>query len=130
MKAKTRKRNFQYFRVNNGYINPFIYYNPNRIIDFWVAGIRYREKIEDYEGEFMGRLIPEPTNIYDPQAIRVEHADGHHIGYVPKEKIQQIWDFKGELPCDCYCFVKKIKEEWGDIHYVAKCFVSEYPLDE
>lgn len=55
-------------------------------IEFPVAGARFRG---DYykTGQFtLGDSItlePEPTNQYDPNAIRVIHA-GFHLGYVPK----------------------------------------------
>ena len=128
MKAKTRKSNFRYFYKSKetGNVWPSIKYHPNSVIDFVVAGTSYRDGLGDYVGEFMGRLVPEPDNEYDSQAIRVEHLDGHHIGYVPKVKTQEIRDFKGELPCDCYCLIQK-----GDrCDFWAICFVSEYPLDE
>lgn len=132
MKAKTRKSNFRYFYKSkeSGYIYPS-YYHPNRVIEFTVAGTKYRDGLKEYVGEFMGRLVPEPDNENDQNAIRVEHTDGHLIGYVPKMMTQEIRDFKGELPCDCYCIVQRNKdEEWGDYYYFALCYVSEYPVDE
>ena len=38
--------------------------------------LRYNERV------FLRR---EPSNRYDQNAIRVENADGHHLGYIPKE---------------------------------------------
>ena len=128
MNTMTRKSNFRYFYKSKetGNVWPYIKYHPNSVIDFVVAGTSYRDGLGDYVGEFMGRLVPEPDNEYDSQAIRVEHSDGHHIGYVPKDKTQEIRDFKGELPCDCYCLIQK-----GDrCAFGAICFVSEYPMDE
>ncbi|MCR4808457.1 MAG: HIRAN domain-containing protein [Prevotella sp.] len=130
--AKTRKRNYQYFykSKDSGNVWPYIHYNPNRYIDFVVRGTRYCEGLVDYVGEFKGRLMPEPENESDQNAIRVEHEDGHRIGYVPKEKTQEIRDFKVELPCECYCLVERRKDDWGDVCFFAICYVSEYPVDE
>ena len=30
------------------------------------------------------QLVPEPTNLYDRNAIRVERLDGSQVGYVPR----------------------------------------------
>lgn len=130
--AKTRKRNYKYFHKSKdtGNVWPYIYYHPNRYYDFVVAGTRHRDGLEEYVGEFKGQLVPEPENDYDPLAIRVEHEDGHFIGYVPKDKTQEIRDFKSNLPCECYCYIERRKDEWGDISFFALCFVTEYPLDE
>ena len=69
-------------------------YNP--LWDFNLAGVNYRENIRDYVGAFEGYIEPEPTNEYDPDAIAVYHADGHHIGYIPQNCTDDIRDL--ELP--------------------------------
>lgn len=38
-------------------------------------------KIYEYDFNVTGKLVPEPTNPHDPNAIRVE-ANGVHIGYI------------------------------------------------
>ena len=56
-----------------------------------------KELLEQYEGEYVyaldfypdTKLVPEPTNEYDPNAIRVE-CEGVLIGYVPKNKTKHI----------------------------------------
>ena len=58
--------------------------------DFNIAGINYRKGIKNYVGTFEGRLIPEPNNEYDPYAIRVEHSDGHHLGYIPSDETDYL----------------------------------------
>ena len=30
-------------------------------------------------------LVKEPSNVYDPNAIRVQKLDGTQLGYIPKE---------------------------------------------
>lgn len=71
-------------------------------VDFNIAGINYRKGIKNYVGKFEGRLIPEPNNEYDPNAIRIEHSDGHHLGYIPSDEtdyLRNIVDNKFPLSC-------------------------------
>ena len=70
--------------------------------DFNIAGINYRKGIKNYVGTFEGRLIPEPNNEYDPYAIRVEHSDGHHLGYIPSDEtdyLRNLVDNKFPVTC-------------------------------
>lgn len=69
-------------------------YNP--LWDFNLAGVNYRKNIRDYVGVFEGYLQPETDNEYDPDAIAVYHADGHHLGYIPQNCTDDIRDL--ELP--------------------------------
>ena len=53
-----------------------------------VAGISFHQ--QELKTAMIGapsapRLVPEPTNVHDPNAIRVEIND-HHVGYIPKGK--------------------------------------------
>ena len=43
------------------------------------------------------RLVEEPDNEFDPEAIKIIAADGNHIGYVPRERTYQVREFS-ELP--------------------------------
>lgn len=70
---------------------------------FKIAGINHRESIVDYEGKFIGEVVPEPTNQYDPNAIKIVHQDGKHLGYVPAEDIAQLREWvKNKFPYKCY----------------------------
>lgn len=56
-------------------------------------------RIYRYYGLSEGKLIPEPNNPYDPNAIKVI-AEGVHIGYVPSEmtnKVKKILSTKDYL---------------------------------
>lgn len=132
MKGKTRKSNYRYFYKSkfSGNIYPCVVHVPNTTNYFVIAGTRYREGLKEYVGEFIGRLVPEPDNENDPLAIRIEHTDGHHIGYVPKTETQKIREFKHEFPCDCYCIVQRGKDDYGDYYYWGLCLVTEFPLDD
>ena len=50
-----------------------------------VRGVSFRQdavaKVEELDQVF---LVPEPTNQYDPNAIRVEHPEAGLVGYLPR----------------------------------------------
>lgn len=70
--------------------------------DFSIAGINYYHEIDKYIGNFDGRLIPEPNNEYDPNAIRIEHSDGHHLGYIPSNQTEYLRGLvKNTFPVSC-----------------------------
>jgi hypothetical protein len=73
-------------------------------MEFNLAGLSFRDNIDDYLGEFKGTLEAEPTNAYDANAIKVLAPDGHHVGYVPKDQTQYVRDFTS-LPCSCFCYI-------------------------
>ena len=74
------------------------------IVEFNIAGMSHRDNIHDYLGEFKGTLEAEPTNTYDPNAIKVLAPDGHHIGYVPADMTSEIRK-ESILPCPCFCYI-------------------------
>ena len=74
------------------------------IVEFNIAGMSHRDNIDDYLGEFKGTLEAEPTNAYDPNAIKVLAPDGHHIGYVPADMTSEIRN-EATLPCPCFCYI-------------------------
>lgn len=74
------------------------------IVEFNIAGMSYRENIDDYLGEFKGTLEADPTNAYDTNAIKVLAPDGHHVGYVPADMTAEISEVT-TLPCPCFCYI-------------------------
>lgn len=86
-------------------------------IEFNIAGITHGENVDDYLGEFKGTLEAEPTNEYDPNAIKVLAADGHHVGYVPKDMTSEIRD-NATLPCQCFCYIGE-----NDGVYFSDCYI-------
>jgi hypothetical protein len=74
------------------------------IVEFNIAGMSHRDNIDDYLGEFVGTLEPEPTNAYDPNAIKILAPDGHHVGYVPADMTSEVRSVAA-LPCPCYCYI-------------------------
>ena len=90
---------------------------------FKIAGINYREGISDYEGKFIGELVPEPSNQHDPNAIKIIHKDGKHLGYVPAEETEQLRKWvNNKFPYKCYGeitqsedFDEEEKYYWGEV---------------
>ncbi len=71
------------------------------IITFQVSGTMYRDlnavrNAAYYDAKVY--LIPEPTNPYDSNAIRVESECGIHLGYVPSN---MLLDFENPHDYDC-----------------------------
>lgn len=79
-------------------------YQGTDYLEFNIAGMSYRDDIDDYIGEHAGTLEAEPNNDYDPNAIKVLAEDGHHVGYVPKDMTDRVREFS-TLPCRCYFYI-------------------------
>ena len=129
---QTRKHNFRYYFMSEaGNVYPRSakgYFCPGDTFEFTIAGTNYNDHIADYLGEFRGRLVPDPTNEHDPNAIRVEHEDGGFVGYVPRKEQQELREFKGELPCPCYCFVEF--KAGDDFYFLGHCYVVSEAFGE
>jgi hypothetical protein len=87
-------------------------------LEFNIAGMSHRDNIDNYLGECVGTLEPEPTNEYDPNAIKVLAHDGHHVGYVPMDQTQHVRNFT-TLPCPCYIYIGK-----NDEIYFSDCYIN------
>ena len=87
-------------------------------IGFNIAGITYGEHVNEHIGEFIANLVPEPTNPYDPDAIKIVTDNGHRIGYVPRDTTSRIRAFTS-LPCTCYCYIGQ-----HDGKYFSDCYIS------
>lgn len=74
------------------------------IVEFDITGLSYCDNIDNYLGEFKGSLVPEPTNAYDPNAIKVLAPDGRHLGYVPADMTSEVCNAT-RLPCSCFCYI-------------------------
>jgi len=72
-----------------------------------VAGTTFdnrQEHLARLTGNEPVRLVPEPTNIYDPNAIAVMIAvkdDVLHCGYIPRELAKDIAKFLDGESLDC-----------------------------
>ena len=88
-------------------------------IEFNIAGITHGEHVDDHLGEFIANLIPDPTNPYDSNAIKIVTVNGNRIGYVPKSMTQDVRDF-AKLPCQCYCYIGT-----NDGMYFSDCYIKK-----
>lgn len=87
-------------------------------VEFNIAGITHGEHVSEHLGEFVATLEPEPTNPYDPNAIRIVTSNGHRVGYVPRNMTDRIRDF-ATLPCRCYCYIGT-----NDGIYFTDCYIT------
>ena len=76
-----------------------------RNIDYYskIAGVYYHDTTLDIGG-FIGYIAPEPTNEHDPDAIAIYRHDDKLMGYIPKNRTNEIrkWSEKEILPCVGY----------------------------
>lgn len=87
-------------------------------IEFDIAGMTFRENIEEYIGEHSGTLEAEPTNQYDANAIKILAEDGHHVGYVPKDMTSEVRKHT-KLPCKCFFYIGE-----NDGSYYSDCYIK------
>ena len=87
-------------------------------IEFDIAGMSFRENIEEYIGEHSGTLEAEPTNPYDANAIKILAEDGHHVGYVPKDMTAEVRKHSS-LPCKCFFYIGE-----NDGTYYSDCYIK------
>lgn len=88
-------------------------------IEFQIAGITHGEHIGEHLGEFVATLVPEPTNPYDANAIKIMTDNGHRVGYVPRDYTSSVRNFT-TLPCSCYCFIGN-----NDGIYFSDCYITK-----
>ena len=110
----------QYFCIKDKGYHVSVWPKDNRIgevLEFTIAGMSYRDDIDEYLGEHVGTLETEPTNEYDPNAIKILAEDGHHVGYVPKDMTSEIRN-SATLPCTCYFYIGE-----NDGTYFSDCYI-------
>ena len=110
----------QYFCIKDKGYHVSVWPKAQRIgdyLEFDIAGMSYRENIDNYIGEHAGTLEAEPDNEYDHNAIKILAEDGHHVGYVPKNMTSEIRS-EATLPCSCYCYIG-----CNDGIYYSDCYI-------
>ena len=111
----------QYFCLKDKGYHVTVWPKNNRIgevLEFTIAGMSYRDNIDDYIGEHVGTLEPEPTNPYDSNAIKILAEDGHHVGYVPKDMTAEVRK-SATLPSTCYFYIGE-----NDGTYFSDCYIK------
>lgn len=77
-----------------------------------IAGINHRQGISRYVGRVECALVPEPTNEFDPDAIKVVAEDSHHIGYIPSNQTDFVRSLTAnEFPYRCTAFIHDAEDE-------------------
>lgn len=77
-----------------------------------IAGINHRKSINLYKGRNMVALVPEPSNEFDPNAIKVIAEDGHHLGYIHQHQTDmvRVWAHD-KFPFYCVAMIKEHDDE-------------------
>ena len=93
--------------------------------EFSIAGINHRKGIAAYVGDLDCALVPEPTNEFDPNAIKVVAEDGHHLGYIPTDMTDRVrWLTAKEFPYRCEGYIKQcVDEDDGHTFFVGTVWV-------
>ena len=77
-----------------------------------IAGINHRSNIVRYKGRNMIALVPEPTNEFDPDAIKVVAEDGHHLGYIQRDQTQMVRSWaRDKFPFYCVGMILEHDDE-------------------
>ncbi|MBR5884509.1 MAG: HIRAN domain-containing protein [Bacteroidaceae bacterium] len=94
-----------------------------------IAGINHRNDIGQYTGRVDCALVPEPTNEFDPDAIKVVAEDSHHLGYIPSDQTDFVRSMTAcEFPYRCTAFIHEHEDE-DDGHKFYTGFVYIKRLD-
>ena len=108
---KKKRETLRYFCTSdNGYGYITVWPKDQMIPDYMefdIAGTSYRKGLMKYAGEFKGRLEEEPTNEYDPKAIKI----------------------LAEVPCTCYCYLHRRRED-GKYIFFGSAYITHTPPEE
>lgn len=77
-----------------------------------IAGINHRQGIDRYKGRNTIALVPEPTNEFDQQAIKVLAEDGHLLGYVQRNQTDMVRSWtRDTFPKYCIARIEAHEDE-------------------
>lgn len=110
-----------------------------------VVGINMHDCALEHVGAFEGYIEAEPNNAFDPNAIKVMHRDGAHLGYIKAaetESVRQLFDGNLEYSWPVVGYVKHIIRPgsiWSDEknmqqqlkengYFVARIYVDKQTL--
>ena len=87
------------------------------VYEFDIAGMMYRDlkKVKKCDGLSDARLVAEPSNEFDPNAIKIIHESNTHVGYIPKDQTATVRNLV-ELPADCFVTIMIDDNDEGDIY--------------
>lgn len=89
------------------------------LVAFSIAGINRHKCQLKHVGAFMGKLVEDPDNEFDPNAIMVMHEDGSHLGFIKAAETAAVRNYLGngfeEYPCVGFIkFVEQYDEDKDD----------------
>ncbi len=94
-------------RADGGWLSIF---DNLRILS--IAGINHRQGIDRYTGRVECALVPEPTNEFDPDAIKIVAEDSHHLGYIASGQTDFVRSLTAnEFPYRCTAFIDEHEDE-------------------
>ena len=77
-----------------------------------IAGINHRQNIVRYKGRNTVALVPEPSNEFDPDAIKVIAEDGHHLGYIHRDQTYMVRSWaRDKFPFYCVAMIQQHDDE-------------------
>jgi Na+-transporting methylmalonyl-CoA/oxaloacetate decarboxylase gamma subunit len=83
-----------------------------------IAGINHRQKIVRYKGRNTVALVPEPSNEFDPDAIKVVSEDGHHLGYIHRDQTDMVRSWaRDKFPFYCVAMIQEHEDEMDEHHF-------------
>ena len=91
-----------------------------------IAGINFRQGIAKYVGDIDGYIQPEPTNMYDRNAIAIYYRDGHHLGYIPARHTKEVRQLtRSHFPFPCWGVIEQSRDD--DKPYYYGSIILEIP---
>ena len=99
-----------------------------QIIALPIAGINYRSNVAKCVGSGKARLVPDPKNEFDPNAIKVVHESGNHVGFIPSDRTNDVCDI---VPCYALCKITEEEDAIDHHHYFRGwIYVNTQPNNE
>ena len=91
----------------------------NFLASYSIAGINRNGCKLKHVGSFLGMLVAEPSNEFDPNAIKIVHEDGTKLGYIKTRETDDVRYLIGEgfkkYPCVGQIkFVSEDDDEFGE----------------
>lgn len=99
-------------------------YDDLRILS--IKGINHRKNIANYCGRLDCALVPDPTNEFDPDAIKIVAEDGHHLGFIDAMQTDFVRSLTGEhFPYRCKGVITECEDDYdGHTFYVGRVYIK------
>lgn len=118
--AKTYDGDLPLRRDDGGWLSM---YDNLRILK--IAGINHRKGIGNYVGRIEVALVPEPTNEFDPDAIKIVAEDNYNLGYISRDNTDFVRSLTANtFPYHCTAFISDHEDEFdGNKFYTGYVYV-------